>query len=121
MGPQFCKQVTFDVAVLDNIRNDLDIHWYSIKPGDSEYFWAHEWKKHGSCAEQLPAFDSELKYFSQGLEWNKQFNVNDMLEAQGILPNNSKSYKAEDFENAIKAYIGVKPILHCVTDKVNSY
>lgn len=120
MGPSFCKQVEFNVAALDGIRNELDEHWYSYKPGENVYFWEHEWKKHGSCAEELTAFDSELKYFKQGLVWNKQYNLNDMLEAQGIVPNNTKPYKAEDFENAINAYIGVKAIIHCIIDKVNS-
>lgn len=121
MGPQFCKNVKFDVAVLDDIINDLDIHWYSTQPNGNEHFWAHEWKKHGSCAEQLTPFDSELKYFSQGLSWNKEFNVNDMLEAHSIRPNNSRTYKTEEFENAIEAEIGVKPVLHCSSDTVNNF
>jgi len=115
----YCKRERFNVTEVDSVRNELDVHWYSYMIGGNEEFWKHEWLKHGSCAEQLPALNGTLKYFTQGLQWNQQYNLNDMLEAYGIVPNNTRPYNLEEFQNAIEASIGAKAIIACVHDKVS--
>lgn len=35
----------------------------------------HEWEKHGSCAEALPALDGELKYFQKSIDLHDQLDV----------------------------------------------
>jgi len=35
----------------------------------------HEWEKHGTCSMTLPSLNSELKYFSAGLNLSLEFNL----------------------------------------------
>jgi len=35
----------------------------------------HEWDKHGTCAMTQPSLNSELKYFSAGLNLSSKFNL----------------------------------------------
>ena len=61
--PQFCREVTFDISLLEPIINNLRKYWHSDR-GPDNIFWEHEWKKHGSCM-----FDNlnEFKYFNKTL------------------------------------------------------
>lgn len=36
----------------------------------------HEWEKHGTCAAQLDALDSQRKYFGKGLDLYKALALN---------------------------------------------
>jgi ribonuclease I len=38
-------------------------------------FWQHEWQKHGTCAESVPAYTGEFNYFSQAIALNKRFDL----------------------------------------------
>ena len=38
-------------------------------------FREHEWDKHGTCSLNLDALNSELKYFTKGLELATQFDL----------------------------------------------
>ena len=76
-------------------------------------FWAHEWSKHGTCAAQLEPFNSELKYFSKGIEFLGKYHMNDMLSAANIFPSDIAELKAEDINQAVVSKIGIRPAIAC--------
>lgn len=47
--PKYCKEVSFDVELLNDIRDELELYWKPKNISIPEKFWEHEWKKHGSC------------------------------------------------------------------------
>lgn len=64
------------MSQLTPIRDALDKYWYEIdstKEGD--YFWSHEWVKHGSCAVESSMFETELKYFGAGLDLRDKYDL----------------------------------------------
>lgn len=77
IGPAFCnKSIHFNASLLAPIKPELEKLWSDIYRGRNHYdLWKHEWTKHGSCAVVLPGLNSELKYFSQGLIWQHQYNM----------------------------------------------
>lgn len=38
-------------------------------------FRAHEWSKHGTCCQDLPATTGEHSYFAKALELNKKYSI----------------------------------------------
>lgn len=75
-GPSFCTKVKFNATLLEPIRTSLDEYWYEIdSTKEGNYFWSHEWQKHGSCAKELATFDTELKYFSAALDLRQKFDL----------------------------------------------
>ena len=46
--PKFCRKVEFNIKKIKPLQDDLYKYWYSNK-GTDEYFWKHEYEKHGSC------------------------------------------------------------------------
>ncbi len=66
----------FDMSKVQPIQTDLESTWPNLIAGQHEdAFWEHEWTKHGTCAESVPAFDGELNYFSQSVALNRQINL----------------------------------------------
>ena len=61
--PTYCKNVTFDINLLEPIINELKNEWYSTEEPDED-FWKHEWEKHGSC---MFTPMNELQYFNKAL------------------------------------------------------
>lgn len=52
--PCYCTDEKFDVNKVDSIESRLDEFWPSLE-GSSQSFWSHEYTKHGTCAENIPA------------------------------------------------------------------
>lgn len=65
--PTFCKLVDFDFSKLSPIIEQLRTNWDLPQDinKDEIQFWAHEWKKHGSCMFQEM---DEHEYFTKTLE-----------------------------------------------------
>ncbi|KFO20783.1 Ribonuclease T2 [Fukomys damarensis] len=65
----------------------MNRYWPDIKhPLNGSRFWRHEWEKHGTCAAQLDALDSEKKYFGKSLVLYKQIDLTSVLQKFGIEP-----------------------------------
>ena len=62
--PTYCRTVDFDEYKLKPILNELKKYWYSEEE-KNQYFWCHEWKKHGSC---MFIDMDEFDYFNKTLE-----------------------------------------------------
>ncbi|KAG5866222.1 hypothetical protein JTB14_033438 [Gonioctena quinquepunctata] len=119
-GPFFCPSaIHFDPGQLDPFMNDLKEHWTNVEANTKLYsFWKHEWDKHGTCSSTLPALDSVTNFFTQGLAWQKQFKLADILEQSRITPR-STGYTPEQIFDAVKFYTKVDPIVQCVTDRIS--
>lgn len=82
--------------------------------GTSSYaLWAHEWTKHGTCAAQLETLNSELNYFSAGLDWLEKYSMANILSNADIIPSNTQYYHITDINNAIKKILDIDPAIEC--------
>ncbi|XP_050425401.1 uncharacterized protein LOC126836224 [Adelges cooleyi] len=110
-GPLYCNnQTMFHLETLDSIKSNLKNQWT-----EKDEYWGDEWKKHGTCAMEIQALDSEFKYFKQGLDWNKQYPLNDILSQGSIKPNGT--YPMMQILLTLKTGLGKKPLMYCFTDK----
>ena len=69
--PSYCKKVKFTEKALAPIIDDLNKYWYSDR-GQNDYFWKHEYEKHGSC---MYGSMNEFQYFSKTLELLKSLKI----------------------------------------------
>lgn len=119
--PQFCGRIPFNATALAPIEDELEEHWQTIqKDAKVTYLWRHEWLKHGTCAAQIEALNSEIKYFSQGLAWNKQYNVTDAFTKCGIYPDDGKLYTSEQIIQCVQQNFNVEPQIFCQLDSVRN-
>ena len=83
-----------------------------------DQFWKHEWDKHGTCAMQLEALDSELKFFQKGLELNEKYPISEYLSESNIIPGGV--YTSDSIVKALKKHLnGKNPGLEC--EKVDNF
>lgn len=87
--------------------------WSRKQEGD---LWKHEWMKHGTCALSYPPLNSELKYFKQGLDWSKQYQLSKLLDQGDIKPNGT--YPINQFWHTLKTGLGKNPRIDCYIDEV---
>ncbi|KAJ1841925.1 hypothetical protein H4S02_000352 [Coemansia sp. RSA 2611] len=110
------------------LLSDMATFWPSNK-GDNNWFWAHEWSKHGTCVTTLhprcyasayKPFEEVSEYFRSILDLRAKYNVHAALNASGIVPTEPESgrrpkntYSLEQFKQAIKSAWGVEPNVKC--------
>lgn len=133
-GPGFCNTSSvFNPEALEHIKYELNEYWPDIEDGpmkttevdslnlymshEKKSIWFHEWTKHGTCAASLPTLSSEFKYFSQGIEWAKKYNMKDVLEKAGIKVN-SKLY-VKNYWKAVKSVLKRNVWIQCLHNHVS--
>ncbi|KAJ2522028.1 hypothetical protein GGI11_000465 [Coemansia sp. RSA 2049] len=111
------------------LAGDMATYWPSNK-GDNNWFWTHEWVKHGTCVSTLHprcydpvayAPQQEVsEYFRKVLDLRAHYDVYRALNASGIVPTQPESgrrpkatYSLEEFKAAIRAAWGVDPNVKC--------
>lgn len=114
--PSNCSHEKFDASMLESLRPALDLLWPSYY-GSPETFWAHEWTKHGTCAESL--FSREVDYFNTTLRLHAENNLERALLRAGIQPDSHITYTSEDISVAIEEELGAQPLVHCTSGKLN--
>ncbi|XP_036727784.1 ribonuclease T2 isoform X1 [Balaenoptera musculus] len=77
----------FNPEEIKDLLPDMKIYWPDLlhpSPNRSLHLWKHEWEKHGTCAAQLEALNSQKKYFGKSLDLSKELALNRgfMLEAE---------------------------------------
>ncbi|XP_023225414.1 ribonuclease Oy-like isoform X1 [Centruroides sculpturatus] len=102
--PRFCNDsLGFNVSQIQSVESELLVVWPNLFPSTSTYsFWAHEWKKHGTCIISIPQLDNELKYFTMAIYLHNKYNFRMLLENGGILPDERKFY---DVSSLLKTII----------------
>lgn len=117
LGPGFCdNSKPFYPEDISAIESQLDRYWTPVQEhGAKTQFWSHEWTKHGTCAAQLPAFSSPLRYFGKGLEWMQgSYNMLTVLNSAGIIP--GRKYYVQDILGGVKDVLGKNPQVICYLD-----
>lgn len=60
-------------------------------------------KEHGTCtAQSIHQLDNEQKYFSQGLDWLKEYSITSLLFTSTIQPSSTEEYDLIDIHSALK-------------------
>ncbi|XAR65197.1 Ribonuclease T(2) [Bertholletia excelsa] len=105
---------TFDESKIWDLRNRLESEWPSLacpSPNGSQ-FWAHEWAKHGTCAESVL---NQHDYFAAALNLRNHTNLLQHLLNAGIQPN-GQVYSIESIKEAIRCGTGHGPRIACNSD-----
>ncbi|XP_028409894.1 ribonuclease Oy-like [Dendronephthya gigantea] len=114
--PQYCNRSWhFEESQILDIEAKMEIYWPELETSTNSRisFWEHEWEKHGTCCTDMSSLDSEHKYFALGLQLNRKYDILSMLNDAEILPSKTKTYKLDDFRDAVQKKTGHSPILHC--------
>ncbi|KAG2387646.1 hypothetical protein C9374_001240 [Naegleria lovaniensis] len=91
----------------------MNQHWPSYyHPND--YFWNHEWLKHGTCANVTI---SQFTYFSNTLQIYSKMHLVDVLKKASIIPSHG-SYSKQRMEDALKS-AGFPGVIACTRDKTS--
>lgn len=116
MGPFYCNSSwTFNASDIAPIENQLQIFWTNVELRTDHYdLWRHEWEKHGTCASILPELSTEIRYFTQGLNWLHHYSMSSILAEGKILPDSTPT--VEELHTVILAQLNKNPVIHCNYD-----
>jgi ribonuclease T2 len=101
-GPSFCTDQKFDENEIANLLDQMNKYWPSYA-GENSGFWAHEYEKHGTCAEDILA--TEHDFFAAALGLLHQYQPMDILHNANIYPSD-QSYAKSDIVGALHSKIG---------------
>lgn len=106
---------SFDESQIEELGSRLKSEWATLAcpSGDGLKFWAHEWNKHGTCAEST--FSKQSDYFQAALDLKEQTNLLQALKNEGIEPND-KFYNLEDMKQAFEKGTGFEAWIECNHD-----
>ncbi|KAG2218033.1 hypothetical protein INT45_014309 [Circinella minor] len=109
--------------ILKRINPDLHrrmrTYWPSYK-GDDNWFWSHEWTKHGTCVSTLRPvcygdsyrkFQDLEEYFEQVLYLREDYDIYGVLNVAGIFPGGW--YSSESMREALQQFFEAKIMLNC--------
>ncbi|XP_035153031.1 ribonuclease T2 isoform X2 [Callithrix jacchus] len=102
-------------TVCEDLLPEMKEYWpdlIHLFPNRSS-FWNHEWRKHGTCAAQVDALNSQRKYFGRTLELYRELDLNSVLLKLGIKPS-VNYYQVADFKDALARVYRVIPKIHCL-------
>lgn len=120
IGPLYCNEsYPFDMSEIESIEDEMKEKWINIeKDTPLESLWKHEWEKHGTCAAiGIKQLNSQLKYFSEGLNLLDKYAVNKLLQQTYIKPGIDAVYKLEEIHTALNLSIGNNFAIVCEKDK----
>ncbi|XP_064464059.1 ribonuclease DdI-like isoform X1 [Ornithodoros turicata] len=101
-SPEFCNHtLPYNETALQPIYSELERYWPSYTSKDSNWFWKHEWLKHGTCATGIPALSGISQYFNTTLNFYFRHNITRYLEDSDIYPTVDRTYAVEDIEQAL--------------------
>ncbi|KAI9197458.1 ribonuclease T2-like protein [Polychytrium aggregatum] len=92
--------------------------------GSYDWFWSHEFVKHGTCDSQLnPKCYTNYKPNEEIVDYTrriyslwKEFDLFAAFKKHGIVPSNTTTYKFSAMQAALKAEFGYEGAIQCVTD-----
>ena len=87
--PSFCKNVEFDETKLEPIMDRLKKEWFSNRGAD-EFFWKHEYLKHGTCNfnnfNEFEYFKTTLDLFDKAISLNLSEQFYDNNSGKCMIP-----------------------------------
>ena len=109
--PCFCHHADPDLepgGLSSALQRDLRTFWPTLMPGHSnEWFWSHEWGKHGTCAVTLP---TATAYFQTTLDLRAQYDLRRVLPLSLL---DSRQYSPEVIRQTVRAHYSVTPLVSC--------
>ncbi|KAM6185263.1 ribonuclease T2 [Rhynchocyon petersi] len=105
----------FNLEEIKDLLPDMKMYWPDVlhQTSNRSRFWKHEWEKHGTCAAELEALNSEKKYFGTSLDLYRQLSLNSVLRKLGIKPS-TNYYEIADIKDALASVYGVIPKVQCL-------
>jgi len=112
------------------LLSEMEKIWLSGNPDpnkDNNWFWAHEWNKHGQCVSTITPKclgskyqenDDIVTYFEKAVELRSIYDLYPVLERSKIVPSDTKGYNLDAVQNAFKkAFNGTQVEINCVYHK----
>lgn len=91
--------------------------WMTIfADNENRNFWAHEWKKHGSCGSSSPLLSNQTEYFTKSIELYERLPLLTWLADAQIKPlpvSMGVSYAIKDIHSAIESKTKSRVYLDC--------
>ncbi|XP_070589941.1 ribonuclease T2 isoform X1 [Erythrolamprus reginae] len=103
----------FNISELQDFMGDMKEYWPDILHINHTHFWKHEWEKHGTCAAELEALNSQKKYFQKALELYRKIDLNSFLSKVGIKPG-SIYYQLTAIKDALESFYNILPKIQCI-------
>ncbi|KAK8947985.1 Ribonuclease 1 [Platanthera guangdongensis] len=105
---------SFASSQISDLMSNMEANWPSLAcPSSNGYsFWAHEWSKHGTCADSI---FNEHDYFEAALNLKDKVDILQILSSSGIEPNDN-SYSLSSIEEAIQTGFGFTSVIDCNKD-----
>jgi len=110
--PCECTKEAFDESKVSASLSEMKQRWPSYT-GENDQFWDHEWSKHGTCCDDTTGLSSQATFFSSTLALRDKVGILKALAAASITP--GKSYSYASMAAAVKASLGVNPLMGCKT------
>jgi ribonuclease T2 len=108
--PCTCTNEKFDESKIKDLLPAMNTYWPSLN-GPSSTFWAHEYEKHGTCAEDV--FPTQHDFFNGTLAARTKYDPVAALAKAGIKPSNTKGFTLDAFRSAQSAAYGAYPSVQC--------
>jgi len=110
LSPSSCTNQKFDPNAIAPILPAMNKFWVSLN-GPSQSFWAHEYEKHGTCAEDV--FPTTLAYMNGTLALRARYDLTPALAAAGIVPSATKGFSPAALQAAATAAFGFPVLPSC--------
>jgi len=111
--PCECTKEAFAESSVSASLDEMKQRWPSYT-GENDQFWSHEWTKHGTCCDTTSGVNTQASFFATALAARDKAQLLKALAAASITPN-GKSYSYASMATAIKASLGVSPLMGCKT------
>lgn len=125
-----CPKMANYLDQYPDLKADMHTYWPTASNNANEYFWAHEWDKHGTCHDSFKSSCSlgtcpstswvntctdKYDYFSHALNMRKTFDLYNWFSNAGIIPRTEAAgtYTLAQFVNAISAETGKTALIQC--------
>ncbi|ORX76807.1 ribonuclease T2 [Anaeromyces robustus] len=112
------------------LLSEMEKIWLSGNPDplkDNNWFWAHEWNKHGQCVSTITPQclgnkyeknDDIISYFEKAVELRSLYDLYPILERADIVPNDKEGYTLDTLQGAFKnAFNNTRVEINCVYNK----
>jgi len=113
-----------------DLLSEMEKIWLSGNPDplkDNNWFWAHEWNKHGQCVSTITPQclgtnyqpnDDIISYFEKAVDLRSTYDLFPILEQADILPNDKEGYSLDTLQSAFKsAFNNTQVEINCVYNK----
>lgn len=109
--PEFCDpSYSFSLLRVVDLLPRLARYWPSWA-GPNRGFWAHEWERHGTCAQGVVR--GEHAFFAAVLGLHRTLRIEDALSDAGIGPSSDDTYDGRALHKALKEGLGTYHHIFC--------